>query len=104
MHQLELAQRLSNEILGQTTKDAAVTLHIGELLNVDKQELLDLLEVLGHKKVKIELLPSNVKCECGYSGPAEIYHKSHMNVLFRCPKCHAVPSVEKGEELELKLE
>lgn len=103
MHHMKLAQRLSNEILAQTSKEKAITVKVGELVAIDHQELHDLLEVLGHKKVSIRTLPSLVKCKCGYEGPAEVYHRNHHTTLFRCPKCHAQPAVEKGEELELEL-
>ncbi len=104
MHQMKLAQRLSNEILAQTSKEKPITIKVGELLNINPQELIDLLEVLGHKNVSIKTLPSLVKCKCGYEGPAEIYHKNHDVTLFRCPKCHAQPTVEKGEELKFEFE
>lgn len=103
MHQMKMAQQLSDEIRAQTSRGKAVTVRVGELVAVDNQELIDLLEVLGHKKVSVKTLPSRVKCKCGYEGPAEVYHRSHDMTLFRCPKCHAQPAVVKGEEFELEL-
>lgn len=100
---MKLAQRLSNEILAQTTKKKPIIIKVGELVTIDHQDLLDLLEVLGHKNVSIKTVPSLVKCTCGYEGPAEIYRRNHNVTLFRCPKCRTRPTVEKGEELELEL-
>lgn len=103
MHHMRIAQQISDEIRAQRPKGKAVTVRVGELLAVNSQKLVDLLEVLGHKKVSIKTLPSCVKCKCGYEGPAEVYHRNDDTTLFRCPKCHGQPAVLKGEKLELEL-
>ena len=104
MHQMELAKRLASEIERQAASGKRLTLKIGELLPVDVPELLHLLEMLGHTGLRTRTLPSRVACQCGYKGKAEIYHRDHHATLFRCPTCHALPKVEKGEELELRVE
>ena len=103
MHQMELAQRLSGEILKHSTKESPVTVLIGELLAIEPDELVEILEMLGHTNVSIEMVPSLVQCKCGYKGTAEIYHRDHHTTLFRCPKCQHLPDVEMGEEMKIKV-
>ena len=98
MHQLALAQRIGEEIA-----KAGLTrpvLKVGELLAVDADELISLLATMGHE-VRIESIPSRVRCPCGFQGRAEVYHRDHTVTLFRCPRCNLVPKVERGKELEM---
>lgn len=49
-------------------------------------------------ELKIESVPVEVKCECGYRGEVEL-PRGVRNA--RCPKCHRTPEIIRGKEFEI---
>lgn len=105
MHGFSFAKVVLNDLgcLKESKRDIShVCLELGELVAIEKEDLLDALKNLSKISFSIESKASFVKCACGYSGSARIRERLHDFVIFDCPKCGNVPEVIFGDRIEIK--
>ncbi|MCS7131937.1 MAG: hydrogenase/urease maturation nickel metallochaperone HypA [Hadesarchaea archaeon] len=111
MHEVELANRVL-EILRRIASEhraqvLEADLRIGEL-NGPRSLRLWLRKLGGDEfrstKFRVEVTPLTIKCECGYSGPADSpnAHLPEPELGVTCPKCGGREiSISSGRELEV---
>ncbi len=101
MHETIIAAKIISKAKEQGTVKS-ICVEVGELAEIEKEELEEALKKLVKWNVVVLLCKAVVKCRCGYKGEPKIVSRDHDNVLFECPKCQAIPSVIKGQDIILK--
>lgn len=103
MHEIIFAKNIINQI-PESDKDKvqSIEIEVGELAEVTPEELKQALEQLTAWQVTVKPMPSGVKCQCGYSGKANIKERGHHVVIYNCPSCGIVPRVIVGQDIKLK--
>lgn len=101
---LEVLRRIATDQCAQVLE---VDLRVGEL-NEPRSLKLWLKKLGGDEfrstKFKIKVMPLTIKCECGYSGPADLpnVHLPEPELGISCPKCGGKEiSINSGRELEV---
>jgi len=65
----------------------SIEIELGDLAGIESQHLKEhLIEHTGWK-CEIKIIKSKIKCDCGYSGEANILQRLHDLVIFECPEC-----------------
>lgn len=101
MHETVIAQNLINEARKQG-KVKSITVEVGEVAHVTKDELLPTLSALADFEVYATEIPAKAKCACGYEGAPKILERGHDMCLYICPKCANVPEIVEGGDIVLK--
>jgi len=81
----------------------AIVLEAGELAGITAEHLKKhLKERYDYWDIKVEEKQSNIKCFCGYEGPANIRDRMHDFVVFDCPRCERIPEeVLEGQDIKI---
>lgn len=100
MHEIVIAERIVKEAkkLGNVNE---VSIVLGELCNITKEELQGAIQTIVNWKIDIILEESKVESSCGYSGKANIIDRGHGYCIFNCPNCDKKPIVIKGGDIKI---
>ncbi len=101
MHEITFAKNIISQIKNKTQVQE-IELEVGELAGVTADELKYAIENLTGWKVIAREMPSNIECDCGYIGRANIKERQHDIVIFNCPKCGSMPKKIVGQDIKLK--
>jgi len=78
-----------------------IELEVGELAGITPEHLKEHLVDETGWEVSVSSKQSNIKCECGYKGPARIRQRLHDMVIFDCPKCEKMPLQVEGKDIKI---
>lgn len=101
MHETVIAHRFIEEAK-RHGKVLSITIEVGEVAHITKDELEPVLKTLVNWNVTIIEIPAMAECSCGYKGPPKILERGHDFCLYECPQCSAVPTITKGKDMILK--
>jgi Zn finger protein HypA/HybF involved in hydrogenase expression len=101
VHEWKAVQKVIDELGRGKPKKAIV--RIGEMVS-DPDIFMEIFR--EHVKgtdmegmdIKVESVPVEAKCECGWAGRIKVI--AHLHFI-RCPRCGKVADVLKGNELEI---
>jgi len=85
-----------------SAKVKKVTISLGELAGISKEELDRALKAEAAWNFSIVSERNMIGCLCGYQGPARISDKGHDYVMYECPQCGSpLPKPLKGHEIKV---
>ena len=100
MHELSIINKIIKEAKKQG-QVSSIMLEVGELSNIEPQDLEFHLRELVDWKITVNTKKSLVTCNCGYKGQAQILDKGHGYCIYKCPKCKEKPRVLDGGEIKI---
>lgn len=101
MHEHTFIENIIEQIPDKD-KVISVEIELGDLAGIEAEHLKEhLIEHTGWK-VKINLVKSKIKCDCGYVGEAKVLQRLHDLVIFECPEC-GNDEVEVIEGKDIKI-
>ena len=65
------------------------------------EEIKETLKSMTDWDIKVTLQKSEIRCNCGYKGPAKILDKGHGYCIYKCQKCKEKPRVLDGGEIKI---
>jgi Zn finger protein HypA/HybF involved in hydrogenase expression len=77
-------------IIGQIPdkdKVIRVEIELGDLVGIEAPHLKEHLIEHTSWEVDVKTVKSQIKCDCGYSGEANILQRLHDLVIYECPEC-----------------
>ncbi|MFH1210015.1 MAG: hydrogenase/urease maturation nickel metallochaperone HypA [archaeon] len=101
MHEITICKQLLNQ-LDKYKNIKSITLEVGTLAPLTKQELKETMETLVNYKVNVIEKEARVKCLCKYKGSPHIIQRGHDFVLFDCPTCGKNPTIIDGNKIIIK--
>jgi Zn finger protein HypA/HybF involved in hydrogenase expression len=101
MHEITFVKQIIDQIEDKD-KVESIELEVGELAGIEADHLKEHIESITGWKVLVKEMPSNVKCQCGYIGRANIKERAHDILIYNCPKCSSLPEHVVGQDIKLK--
>ena len=101
MHETDIA----NSIIKEAKKHGNVkeiSLEIGELAHVPKEELLECLSSIVTWKINYIEKLAKVMCSCGFTGHPTILERGHDFFMIVCPSCKNTPELIEGKDIKIK--
>jgi len=101
MHEIHIAKQIIEKAKSQGDVKS-ITVEVGELAHVPALEIEEVLKGMVNWQINVLHLNSEVMCDCGFTGRAQIMEKTHGSTIFFCPDCNSVPKVVVGDKISLK--
>lgn len=79
----------------------AIEIEVGELADLTASEVEETMKQLTDWEIKVNFVKNKIKCNCGYSGGANIVEKGHGFCVFNCPECKGKPEVLEGGHIKI---
>jgi len=101
MHELTICKQILNQ-LDKYRRIKSITLEVGTLAPLTKQELKETMENMVDYKVNVIEKEARVRCSCKYKGAPGILERAHDFVIFKCPACGKIPEIIEGNKIIIK--
>ena len=100
MHEHSFIEAILSQIENKD-KVKSIVIEVGELAGIEAKHLKEHLQEQVDWDVEVINVESDVKCNCGYQGRANIRQRLHDLVIFNCPKCGNSVEVLKGKDIKI---
>ncbi|MDP2926050.1 MAG: hydrogenase/urease maturation nickel metallochaperone HypA [Nanoarchaeota archaeon] len=82
-------------------KVISIEIELGDLAEIDAGHLKEHLTSHTSWKVEVKVIPSKIKCLCGYIGEARVLQRLHDLVIYDCPECSHEPDIVEGKDIKI---
>ena len=86
MHEHHFIENIISQIPDRD-KVISVEIELGDLVGIEAEHLKEHLVEHTGWKVDVKVIKNKIKCDCGYTGEANILQRLHDLVIFECPEC-----------------
>jgi Zn finger protein HypA/HybF involved in hydrogenase expression len=101
MHEHVFIENIVEQIPNRD-KVISVEIELGDLVGIELEHLHEHMVEHTGWDVKIKIVKSKIKCDCGYIGEAKILQKLHDLVIFECPDCgNDEVNVLEGKDIKI---